>query len=62
MFVAVAGAAFGLLKYHGFEIANIFNDNSLPVIFAIIWMISVTGITLCLLAYDTKLESREDAA
>jgi hypothetical protein len=62
MFVAIAGATFGLLKYKGFEFGNVFNDGNPPVIFAIIWMISVAGITLCLLAYDTKLESREGAA
>lgn len=58
IFVAMAGVTFGMLEHKGFQFNNIFEDGNPPMIFAILWIIAITGISLCLLAYDMKLESR----
>jgi len=56
VFVGITGSLFGFLKIHGFEFNNIFQDVSPPMVFAIMWLITVAGIGACLTAYDTELE------
>jgi hypothetical protein len=59
IFVVLAGVMFALLKRRGFEFTNIFHDGNPPMVFAFIWVITIAGISLCLLAYDTRLEDRQ---
>jgi len=56
VFVGIAGLLFGYLKLRGFDFFNIFYDVSPLMVFAIMWTITIVGITLCLVAYDTELE------
>ena len=56
IFVALIGVVFGFLARENFVFTNVFVDAPPLLTFSIAWVLTITGICLCLMVYDAQLD------
>ena len=59
VFVSLLGGFFGATDYIGFNFPSVFDAASPALLYGIAYEITVVGVVLCILVYDTELQNRD---
>ena len=58
IFVMIVGVFFGAMKSMGYDFPNVFRAAAPTLTYGIAFIISIVGVMLCIMVYDTELEKR----